>query len=86
MNINQLSEIIKIKILNDELIKKLEVEDKSYLHKNHKSREAGKFHIKLKIESTELQNKDKIYSNRYIYKILEEEMKFYIHSLQIEFV
>jgi len=86
MNINQLSEIIKIKILNDELIKKLEVEDKSYLHKNHKSREPGKFHIKLKIESTELQNKHKIYSNRYIYKILEEEMKFYIHSLQIEFV
>tara|TARA_B100000131_G_scaffold7229_1_gene7548 strand:+ start:561 stop:821 length:261 start_codon:yes stop_codon:yes gene_type:complete len=86
MNINQLSEIIKIKILNDELIKKLEVEDKSYLHKNHKSREAGKFHIKLKIESTELQNKDKVYSNRYIYKILKEEMKFYIHSLQIEFV
>ena len=86
MNINQLSEIIKIKILNDELIKKLEVEDKSYLHKNHKSREAGKFHIKLKIESTELQNKHKIYSNRYIYKILKEEMKFYIHSLQIEFV
>ena len=86
MNINQLSEIIKKKILNDELIKKVEVEDKSYLHKNHKSREPGKFHIKLKIESTELQNKDKIYSNRYIYKILEEEMKFYIHSLQIEFV
>ena len=86
MNINQLSEIVKKKILNDELIKKVEVEDKSYLHKNHKSREPGKFHIKLKIESIELKNKDKIYSNRYIYKILEEEMKFYIHSLQIEFV
>ena len=83
MNINQLSEIVKKKILNDELIKKVEVEDKSYLHKNHKSREPGKFHIKLKIESEQLKNKSKIESNKFIYKILENEMKLHIHSLQI---
>jgi len=86
MNINQLSEILKKKILEDKIVKKVQVEDKSFIHKNHQSRETGKFHIKLKIESKELKKKNKIDSNRYIYKILDSEMKIYIHSLQIEFV
>ena len=83
MDINQLSEIVKIKILKYKIIKNVEVEDKTFLHKNHKSNELGKFHIKLKIESDDLKKKSKIKSNKFVYKILEDEMKLYIHSLQI---
>ena len=86
MNINQLSVILKKKILIHKIVKKVEVEDKSFLHRNHESSETGKFHIILKIESDELRKKNKIDSNRFIYKILDYEMKIYIHSLQIEFI
>ena len=83
MNINQLIEIVKNKINKNIICDKIEVEDKTFLHKNHKSNELGKFHIKLKIESDELKKKSKIKSNKFVYKILEDEMKLYIHSLQI---
>ena len=83
MDINQLSEIVKKKILKYKIIKNVEFEDKTFLHKNHKSNELGKFHIKLKIESDDLKKKSKIKSNKFVYKILEDEMKLYIHSLQI---
>ncbi len=69
MDINQLSTIVKKKILKHEIIKSVEVEDKSFLHKDHKSNEKGKFHIKLKIESDELKKKTKIESNKFIFKI-----------------
>ena len=81
-----LSEILKKKILLHKIVKKVEVEDKSFLHRNHESSETGKFHIILKIESDELKKKNKIDSNRFIYKILDYEIKIYIHSLQIEFI
>ncbi len=84
MNINQLSEIIKKKLSVYEFIKRVNIEDKSFLHKNHKTNEKGKFHIKLKIESEKLKNKNKLDSNRFIYKILQAELKNHIHSLQIE--
>ena len=86
MNINQLSEILKKKILIHKIVKKVEVEDKSFFHRKHESSETGKFHIILKIKSDELRKKNKIDSNRFIYKILDYEMKIYIHSLQIEFI
>tara|TARA_Y100001970_G_C13798304_1_gene633719 strand:- start:166 stop:426 length:261 start_codon:yes stop_codon:yes gene_type:complete len=85
MDINQLSEVIKKKILKHKIIKNVEIEDKSFLHKNHKSKEEGKFHIILKIESFELKRRNKIESSRYIYKVLDFEIKTYIHSLQILF-
>lgn len=86
MDINQLSTIIKKKILEHRIIKSVEVEDKSFLHKDHKSNEKGKFHIKLKIKSDELNKKTKIESNKFIFKILNKEMKLHIHSLQILFI
>jgi len=54
MDINQLSEILKKKILKHKIIKNVEIEDKSFLHKKHKSNEVGKFHLILKIKSNEL--------------------------------
>ncbi len=86
MDINQLSEIVKKKILDNDLIEYLELEDKSFLHKNHKSNDANKFHIKLKIKSAKLKNMSRVESNKIIYKLLNKEIKKYIHSLQILFL
>ena len=83
MNINDLIAIVKKK-LNDELkIERIEVEDKSFLHKKHSGQQEGMFHLKLKIESKVLKDLNRIESNKKIYKILVKEMKEYIHSLQI---
>ena len=83
MNINELFEIVKTKLINEIQIEKIEVEDKSFLHKNHSGHQEGKFHLKLKIESDELKVLNRIESNKKIYKALDQEMKDYIHSLQI---
>ena len=83
MNINQLSEIVKKKLNNSILCDKIEIQDKTFLHKNHVSNEKNKFHIKLIITSEYLKKKNKIQSTKEIYKILEEELKYYIHSIQI---
>ena len=86
MDINQLFEIVKKKILDNDLIEEVELEDKSFLHENHKSNNPNKFHIKLKIKSEKLKNKSRIESNKLIFRILDKEMKENIHSLQIFFV
>ena len=86
MDINQLSEIVKKKILDNELIENVELEDKSFLHKNHKTNNPNKFHIKLKIKSEKLKNMSRIESNKFIFRLLDKEMKNYIHSLQILFI
>ena len=86
MDINQLSEIVKKKILDNKLIIDVELEDKSFLHKNHKTNNPNKFHIKLKIKSEKLKNMSRIESNKFIFKLLDKEMKNYIHSLQILFI
>tara|TARA_B100001939_G_C16527988_1_gene440784 strand:+ start:153 stop:413 length:261 start_codon:yes stop_codon:yes gene_type:complete len=84
MKINELIKIIEKKILSQDCISKVKIEDKSFLHKNHQSNETGKFHILLSIESAELKEKNKLYSTRFIYKILDNELKNNIHSLQIK--
>ena len=83
MNINDLIAIVKKKLINEIKIEKIEVEDKSFLHKNHSGQQEGKFHLKLKIRSKELKDLNRIESNKKIYKIIDQEMKEYIHSLQI---
>tara|TARA_B100000965_G_scaffold34928_1_gene25813 strand:- start:841 stop:1101 length:261 start_codon:yes stop_codon:yes gene_type:complete len=85
MDINQLSNIVKKKILDNELIEEVELEDKSFLHKKHKSNIPSKFHIKIKIKSKKLKNMNRIESNKFVYRLLDKEMKKYIHSLQILF-
>ena len=35
MNINDLIAIVKKKLINEIVIEKIEIEDKSFLHKNH---------------------------------------------------
>jgi|TARA_B110000467_G_C18248859_1_gene439122 BolA protein len=83
MDINDLIAIVKKKLNKDIVIEKIEVEDKSFLHKNHSGNQEEKFHIKLIINSDELKKLNKIESNKKIYKVLNNEMREYIHSLQI---
>ena len=86
MKISELIKIIEKKIMSQDCITSVKIEDKSFLHKNHKSNEKGKFHILLLIESPELKEKNKLYSTRFIYKILDNELKNNIHSLQIKLI
>ena len=83
MNINDLIAIIKKKLKNEIVIEKIEIEDKTFLHKNHKGHQDGKFHLKLIISSDELKKSNRIESNKKVFKILNNEIKEYIHSLQI---
>ena len=47
MDINELITIVKNKLLNQINIESINIEDKSFLHKNHKGNQKGKFHLKL---------------------------------------
>ena len=83
MNINQLIEIVKIKLKKNIVCDKIEIEDKTFLHKNHTTHDKNKYHIKIIVTSDYLRTKNKIDSTKEIYKILDEELKNYIHSIQI---
>ena len=86
MDINQLSKKIENKLLKDNSIKDVKIIDKTYKHIKHNSHQEGKFHIKLEINSDILKKTDRIQSIKVIYKILSEELKTDIHSLQISFI
>tara|TARA_B100001059_G_C17257124_1_gene297101 strand:+ start:72 stop:332 length:261 start_codon:yes stop_codon:yes gene_type:complete len=83
MDINDLIAIVKKKLEDKFIIEDIKIEDKSFLHKNHPGNQQGKFHLKITIASSELNQMNKIESNKKIYKTLENEMKEFIHSLQI---
>ena len=83
MNINQLILIVKKKINKNILLESINIEDKTFLHKDHKSNQDGKFHLKLTIMSQELKKMNKIQSTKKIYSILDKELEKYIHSIQI---
>ena len=75
--------MIKEKITKEMVLQEIKVEDKSFLHKSHKNNSPNKFHLKIIIISDELKSKKKIDSTKKIYKILENELKNYIHSIQL---
>ena len=85
MNINELIAIVKNKLETKIVIQDMNIEDKSFLHKNHKGHQEGKFHLKLTIKSDELTKLNKIKSTKKIYSIIDSELKEYIHSIQILF-
>ena len=85
MNINELIAIVKNKLEAEILIQNLKIEDKSFLHKNHKGHQEGKFHLKLIIKSDELAKLSKIDSTKRVYSLLDLELKEHIHSIQILF-
>ena len=84
MDINQLIEIVKKKICVNLNIEQIEIQDKTYLHVNHSNHQKDKFHLKIFIKSKYLLNEKKIETTRKIYKILDQEIKKYIHSIQLK--
>tara|TARA_Y100000022_G_C12950005_1_gene239866 strand:+ start:53 stop:313 length:261 start_codon:yes stop_codon:yes gene_type:complete len=83
MDKNELISIVKKKLIANIKIQSINIEDKSFLHKNHSGNQLGKYHLKITIASAELKMMNKIDSNKKIYKILDDEIKNFIHSLQI---
>ena len=83
MDINELIAIVKKKLTEQIRIDSINIEDKSFLHKNHVSHQEGKFHLKITLKSLELKKLSKIESNKRVYKILDQELKEFIHSIQI---
>ena len=83
MDINELIAIIKKKLQSQINIENIIIEDKTFLHKNHKVNQKGKFHLKINIKSEELKEMSKIENNKKVFKILEKELKNNIHSIQI---
>ncbi len=83
MDINILIANVKKKLSKQINIESIKIEDKSFLHKNHSGNQDGKFHLKITLKSLELKKMSKIESNKMIYRILDEEIKRFIHSIQI---
>ena len=83
MDINELIAIVKKKLKDQIKIESINIEDKSFLHKNHAGNQEGKFHLKIILKSIELKEMKRIESNKKIYKILDKELKEFIHSIQI---
>ena len=83
MDINELIAIVKKKLTDQINIESIEIEDKSFLHKNHAGNQEGRYHLKIILNSNELKVLNRIESNKRIYKILDKELKEYIHSIQI---
>ena len=83
MDINELIAIVKKKLIDQIDIESIEIEDKSFLHKNHAGNQEGRYHLKIILSSNELKALSRIESNKRVYKILDRELKEYIHSIQI---
>jgi len=83
MDINELIAIVKNKLKEQINIESINIEDKSFLHKNHSGNKEGKFHLKISIKSNELKKLSRLESNKKVYKLLDKELKESIHSIQI---
>ncbi len=83
MDINILIANVKKKLLSQINIESIRIEDKSFLHKKHSGNQEGKYHLKITLKSSDLKKLSKIESNKIIYKVLDEEIKKFIHSIQI---
>ncbi len=85
MELNNLIKNIKTKLLESSFVEKVIIEDKTYLHIKHLSHDKNKFHLKLTISSKELKKMSKLDATKKINSILKDEIKNYIHSIQILF-
>ena len=72
MDINELIAIVKKKLQDQIKIESINIEDKSFLHKNHASNQEGKFHLKINLKSIELKKMNRI--EIYISKLARQVM------------
>ena len=77
-------ETIKEKILNNIQVNEIEIIDNTHIHKEHKSFNKSKLHLKIIIESEFLKSFSKIDSHRKITNLLKDEIEKKIHSLEIK--
>ena len=64
-------------------IETLEIVDNSYKHKGHKYFSPEKFHLHLKIKSLYLKSMTRVNAQKLIMKILKEDLRTKIHTLEI---
>ena len=83
MEVNQLILLVKKKVNENILTQNIIIKDKTYLHTKHSTHQLGKFHLELSIKSEELKRYNKLQATKKVYKILNDEIKNYIHSIQI---
>ena len=83
MNINELIAIVKKKIESEIVVENISIEDKSFLHNKQPRNDINRFHLKIQIKSIELKKISKVDGTKKIYKILDNELKNFIHSLQL---
>tara|TARA_B100000029_G_scaffold206014_1_gene203844 strand:- start:3065 stop:3325 length:261 start_codon:yes stop_codon:yes gene_type:complete len=83
MEVNELILQVKKKIEKNIIVQNIVITDKTFLHKKHLSHTIGKFHLELRIVSDELKELNKIDATKKIYKILDDEINKYIHSIKI---
>ena len=74
---------IKIKLMENIKIEKLEIVDNSHKHRGHRFFSSEKFHLHLKIESSYLKSISRINAQKLIMKTLQEDLKNKIHALEI---
>ena len=71
------------KIKKNISFEKLEIIDNSYKHVGHKFFSKNKYHLHLKIKSTQLTSMSRIDAQKLIMKTLKEDLKKKIHALEI---
>jgi BolA protein len=82
---SDLKYIILDKIKQNIVCEKVKVNNKSHLHQHHaQSPKNNNSHFELIISSAELKKLKPVDAHKKIYKILDEEMKNIIHSLEIK--
>ena len=86
MNVNQLIKNVNAKIRKNINCEEVKIVDKTYLHKKHSTHQLGKFHLHITVKSNDLKKFSKVESSKKVFKILDKEMKLYIHSLQLNII
>ena len=77
-------ETIKEKIINNIQVNEIDIIDNTHIHKNHKSFNKSKLHLKIIIKSDFLKSFNKIDSHKKIMGLLKDEIETKIHSLEIK--
>ena len=72
------------KIYKELMPDKIELINNSDLHKNHKSFDVNKLHLKLIIYSKKMRAMNRIAAHKKILSLVKEEMKNKIHALEIK--
>ena len=86
MNNVELKEKITQLLKNNLKTTYLELIDETHKHVKHKNFQSNKFHFKLKISSSELDNKSKLNAHKQIYQCLGTLMQTHIHALSIQII